>query len=52
MHKLMLIEDDRQLSELTQEYLQRYGYEVQQPKNFSTIIEVFTKIQPAIYRGQ
>lgn len=46
MYKLMLIEDDQQLSLLTKESLERYGYDVFQQKNFKTIIEDFDRIQP------
>jgi len=46
MYKLMLIEDDTQLSKLIQESLERYGYIVHQPENFINIVEDFTKIKP------
>ena len=46
MYKLMLIEDDAKLSELIQDYLERYGYIVHQPMNFTNIVEEFTRIQP------
>ncbi|MDV2687298.1 response regulator, partial [Alkalihalophilus lindianensis] len=46
MYTLMLIEDDTQLSELIQDYMERYGYTVHQPENFTNIIEEFTRIQP------
>lgn len=46
MYKLMLIEDDVQLSMLIQEHLERYGYQVYQPESFLNIEEAFMKIQP------
>jgi DNA-binding response OmpR family regulator len=46
LYKLMLIEDDAQLSKLIQESLERYGYDVHQPENFTNIVEEFTKIKP------
>lgn len=46
MYKLMLIEDDVQLSDLIQENLERYGYAVYQPKNFMNIGDEFVKIKP------
>lgn len=48
MHKLMLIEDDKQLSELIREHLERYEYEVCEPESYSTIVEEFNKIQPQL----
>lgn len=39
MYKLMLIEDDTELSALIQENLERYGYTVVQPENFFNIDE-------------
>ncbi|WP_204524761.1 response regulator [Litchfieldia alkalitelluris] len=41
MYKIMLIEDDLQLSELIQENLDRYGYKVMQPTDFTNIIDEF-----------
>ncbi|MGD6781444.1 response regulator transcription factor [Sutcliffiella horikoshii] len=46
MHKIMLIEDDRQLSELVGNHLERYGYKIHFPKDFQYIIESFTEVQP------
>lgn len=46
MYKIMLIEDDMQLSKLIQEYLERYGYDVFQPDNFLEIEEEFKRIKP------
>ncbi|WP_164669018.1 response regulator transcription factor [Virgibacillus doumboii] len=46
MYKVMLIEDDVQLSKLIQENLERYGFDVQQPESFSAIITEFTNIKP------
>lgn len=45
MYKLLLIEDDIQLSKLIQENLERYGYVVHHPKNFSNLLEEFTSIK-------
>lgn len=44
MYKLMLIEDDLQLSRLIQENLERYGYSVCQPENFTNIVEEFMRM--------
>ncbi|WP_096155566.1 MULTISPECIES: response regulator transcription factor [Bacillus] len=46
MHKIMLIEDDVQLCELTCDQLQRYGYKVHVPNDFQNIVNEFTYIQP------
>ncbi|MGD6830580.1 response regulator transcription factor [Sutcliffiella halmapala] len=46
MHRLMLIEDDGQLSELICAHLGRYEYEVHAPTDFRNIVDEFTKIQP------
>jgi len=46
MYKLMLIEDDTELSALIQENLERYGYTIVQPENFLTIEDEFTRIRP------
>ena len=46
MYKLMLIEDDVQLSKLIQENLERYGYAVYQPNNFMNIVDEFMRIKP------
>ncbi len=46
MHKIMLIEDDRQLSELVGGHLERYGYVIYQPTDFQHIMEGFAKAQP------
>jgi DNA-binding response OmpR family regulator len=46
MYTIMLIEDDHHLAELMKENLERYGYTVQLPNHFSTVIEEMTLIQP------
>lgn len=46
MYKLMLIEDDLQLSTLIQENLERHGYKVYQPGNFLNIVDEFTRMKP------
>ncbi|WP_223702136.1 response regulator transcription factor [Sutcliffiella deserti] len=46
MHRLMLVEDDTQLSELICAHLERYGYEVHLPTDFQNVPEEFSKIQP------
>ncbi|MFE7064703.1 response regulator transcription factor [Sutcliffiella sp. NPDC057660] len=46
MHRLMLIEDDGQLSELISGHLGRYGYEVHAPTDFRNIVSEFTAVQP------
>jgi DNA-binding response OmpR family regulator len=46
MYKIMLIEDDQQLCELIKENLERYGYEVLIPNQFSEVVEEFSQIQP------
>ncbi|MCH1625736.1 response regulator transcription factor [Ferdinandcohnia quinoae] len=46
MYSLMLIEDDPQLSELIKDNLERYGYVVHRPENFTNIIEEFARIKP------
>lgn len=46
MYKVMLIEDDLQLSELVQNNLERYGYDVYQPDDFMKVEEAFDEIEP------
>lgn len=46
MRKILLIEDDRGLSQLIQGNLERYGYVVHQPRDFSKPLEEFVEIQP------
>lgn len=46
MYRIMLIEDDPQLSELVKENLERYGYSVTVPKQFSNIEEEFIDACP------
>jgi DNA-binding response OmpR family regulator len=46
MYKILLIEDDQQLCELIKENLERYGYEVLIPNQFSEIVQEFSQIQP------
>ncbi|WP_456278668.1 response regulator transcription factor [Bacillus sp. AK128] len=46
MYKLMLVEDDIQLSRLMKDNLERYGYNVHQSENFLSIIDEFIKVQP------
>lgn len=46
MYKIMLVEDDVQLSTLIQEYLERYGYQVVQPVNLLEVVDEFKRIQP------
>lgn len=48
MHKIMLIEDDRQLSELVGGHLKRYGYDIHQPGDFQNILKSFSEIQPKL----
>ncbi len=46
MYKVMLIEDDYQLCGLIKENLERYGYNVILPENFTNIEEEFLTINP------
>lgn len=46
MFKVMVIEDDTQLSALIHDNLERYGYAVYQPENFVNIVDEFLKIKP------
>lgn len=46
MYKLMLIEDDPQLSTLIEANLERYGYIIYQPENFINIVDEFTRLKP------
>jgi DNA-binding response OmpR family regulator len=46
MYKIMLVEDDLQLSGLIQENLERYGYEVVLPQHFAKIEDEFLIIKP------
>lgn len=47
-YKVMLIEDDLQLSKLIQDNLERYGYTVYKPKNFYNIVDEFINIKPEL----
>ncbi|MET3505707.1 hypothetical protein ABMB67_001797 [Halalkalibacter oceani] len=51
MYKVMLIEDDVQLSELVQDKLERYGYDVYQPNDFMKVEEAFVEIEPSTFGG-
>ncbi|MCG1022897.1 response regulator transcription factor [Sutcliffiella horikoshii] len=46
MHKIMLIEDDRQLSELVGNHLERYGYTIYKPNDFQHIMDSLLDVQP------
>lgn len=48
MYRVMLIEDDLQLSGLMKENLERYGYSVTVPKQFANIVEEFREADPDI----
>lgn len=45
-YKIMIIEDDLQLSKLIQENLEQFGYDVYKPKNFFNIVDEFINIKP------
>lgn len=46
MYKIMLIEDDKVISDLTKEYLERYEYEVCQQLDFKNILDDFINVKP------
>lgn len=46
MYKIMIIEDDKQLSSLMRECLERYRYTVYEQTNFHEIVEDFLQIKP------
>lgn len=46
MYKIMVIEDDIQLSSLIKENLQKYGYEVYEPKKLLEIEKEFKEMKP------
>ncbi|MDP4143340.1 MAG: response regulator transcription factor [Bacillota bacterium] len=48
MYKLMLIEDDIKLRELTKEYIEKFGYDVFEIKEFHNIEEQFKELKPDI----
>ncbi|CAG9621574.1 response regulator transcription factor [Sutcliffiella rhizosphaerae] len=48
MKKILLIEDDKQLSMLVQDFLQKYGYDVNVPSDFQHIIEQYHSYQPEL----
>ena len=46
MNKVLIIEDDEQISTLLQEYLQKYGYSVEIVNDFENILQAFLQVQP------
>lgn len=46
MYKVMLIEDDMELTSLIKDYLEKYDYSVHEQTDFNSILEDFEKIQP------
>lgn len=44
--KIMLVEDDKILSEQLQLYLSRWGYDVETSRHFENIVNDFEKIRP------
>ncbi|APM41281.1 response regulator transcription factor [Clostridium kluyveri] len=48
MYRIMIIEDDKKLSELIERFLKRYGYETFMVKDFSNIKNEFVDCKPQI----
>lgn len=48
MYKILVVEDDKKLCELTKEYLTMYGYEVFDIKNFKRVEEEFEEVKPEL----
>ncbi|KHF39645.1 response regulator transcription factor [Halalkalibacter okhensis] len=46
MYKIMLIEDDKELSNLIKECLERYEYDIVQQQDFKTILDDFISVKP------
>ncbi|PDY98448.1 DNA-binding response regulator [Bacillus thuringiensis] len=46
MQKIMIVEDDRKISELLQSYINKYGYEGVITKDFEHVLDLFKGIQP------
>lgn len=46
MNKVLIIEDDEQISTLLREYLQKYGYSVEIVTDFENILQAFLQVQP------
>ncbi|PNQ85387.1 response regulator transcription factor [Paenibacillus polymyxa] len=46
MHKILIVEDDPQISSLLQSYLEKYGYQGVVVSNFDQVLGVFQKVKP------
>ncbi len=48
MHPIFLVEDDPKLVSLLQSHLEKYGYTVETCRNFSSVLDEFERVQPAL----
>ncbi|KJD38164.1 transcriptional regulator [Paenibacillus polymyxa] len=46
MHKILIVEDDPQISSLLQSYLEKYGYEGVIVSNFDQVLSTFQEVKP------
>ncbi|MBE3650845.1 response regulator transcription factor [Paenibacillus polymyxa] len=46
MHKILIVEDDPQISSLLQSYLEKYGYQGVVVSNFDQVLSTFQEVKP------
>ncbi len=46
MYKILIVEDDPNISSLLQSHIQKYGYEAVVAENFDDIMESFNAVKP------
>lgn len=46
MYKILIVEDDKVISEEVAKHLMKWGYEVHQTKDFTQVTEEFMAIEP------
>lgn len=48
MYKILIVEDDRIISKQMQEYLKKWGYEVERVVDFTNVLSQFTQFEPQL----
>lgn len=46
MYKILIVEDDPNISSLLQSHIQKYGYDAVVTENFDDIMESFNAVKP------
>ncbi|MBJ8193791.1 response regulator, partial [Bacillus cereus] len=46
MQKILIVEDDPQISSLLQSYLEKYGYQGINVSNFDQVLAIFQEVKP------